>query len=145
TTGQPFPNNQIPGNLINPVGQKYLNVFPAPSNSNILHNFLTHRQKKSTYNDWDGRYDFNLAAADQLFANGSYWNDQFTDPGRIPGYQAGFGSGTSNNKGYTVRTGETHIFNGNLLNEAHFGWTNFHYAFLPVGFGTDQDKALGIP
>lgn len=145
TTGQPFPNNQIPGNLINPVGQKYLNIFPGPSNSNILHNFLTHRQKKSTYNDWDGRYDFNLASADQLFANGSYWNDQFTDPGRIPGYQAGFGSGTSNNKGYTVRTGETHIFNGNLLNEAHFGWTNFHYAFLPVGFGTDQDKALGIP
>lgn len=144
-TGQPFAGNKIPSNLINPVGKAYLNVFPKPTNSLVLHNFLTQRQKKSTYNDFDGRFDHNLAASDQLFANGSYWSDQFSDPGRIPGYQAGFGSGTSNNKGFTVRTGETHIFNGNLINEVHAGWTNFHYAFLPVGYGTDQDKALGIP
>src|SRR5205085_12528694 len=39
------------------------------------------------------------------------------DPGRIPGYQAGFGAGTSENKGYTVRLGETHVFSDNVVNE----------------------------
>ena len=145
TTGQPFPNNVIPSTFFNAAGQKYLKVFPAPSNNLLVHNYLTHRQKKSNYRDWDGRWDFNMAAADQLFANASYWNDEFNDPGRIPGYQAGFGAGASNNKGFTIRTGETHIFNGNLINEGHAGWTNFQYAFLPVGFGEDQNKALGIP
>src|SRR4029079_19583462 len=48
-------------------------------------------------------------------------------------------------EGYTLRTGETHIFNGNLINEARVGYTNYRYEFLPVGFGTDQDAALGIP
>ena len=59
--------------------------------------------------------------------------DQFSDPGRIPGFQAGFGAGTSENKGYTLRLGETHIFNGDLVNELRAGTTDFHFGFLPVG------------
>jgi outer membrane receptor protein involved in Fe transport len=145
STGQPFANNMIPPGMINPVGKAYLNAFPHASNNAILHNFLTHRQKKSTYDDFDGRFDHYIAAGDQLFLSTSHWSDGFSDPGRIPGYQAGFGSGAAKNDGFTGRVGETHIFNANLINEARGGYTNFHYAFLPVGYGTDQNKALGIP
>jgi hypothetical protein len=144
-TGDPFANNQIPSNMIDPVGKAYLAAYPRPTTSAILHNFLTHRQKQSTYNDFDGRMDQNITTKDQLFASGSHWNDSFNDPGRIPGFQAGFGAGTSENKGYTVRLGETHIFSENVVNELRVGDTDFHFGFLPVGFGTDQDKALGIP
>ena len=144
-TGQPFPGNIIPANRINPVGQKYLNVFPLPNGPGATHNFLTHRQKKSTYNDFDGRLDEHIGPGDQLFFSGSHWADQFADPGRIPGFQAGFGAGTSLNKGYTTRLGETHIFNSSLLNELRAGFTDFQFAFLPVGFGTDQNAAIGIP
>jgi hypothetical protein len=144
-TGQPFAGNIIPANLINPVGKAYLNAFPAPSRAGLLHNYLTHRQRKSTYSDFDLKVDQHITASDQLFLTGTNWNDKFSDPGRIPGFQAGFGSGTSDNKGYAVRLGETHLFSGNLINEARAGWTDFKYEFLPVGFGTDQNKALGIP
>jgi outer membrane receptor protein involved in Fe transport len=144
-TGQPFTGNIIPAGRINPVGKAYLNVFPAPTRGGVTGNFLTHRQKKSTYDDFDGKVDNSLTQNDQLFVSGSHWADQFSDPGRIPGYQAGFGAGTSRNQGYTLRLGETHIFTPNLVNELHVGSTNFNFAFLPVGFGTDQDKAIGIP
>jgi hypothetical protein len=144
-TGKPFPGNIIPANLINPVGRAYLAVFPMPTRGGVTRNYLTHRQKRSTYNDLDGRLDHRLTAADQLFLSGSHWNDKFSDPGRIPGYQAGFGSGTSDNKGYTLRLGETHIVSGNLLNELRVGLIDFKYDFLPVGFGNDQNKAIGIP
>jgi hypothetical protein len=144
-TGKPFAGNIIPAGMINPVGRAYLNAFPLPDKAGVTHNFLTHRQKKSTYNDFDARGDQVLAAADQLFFSGSHWADQFSDPGRIPGFQAGFGAGTSANKGYTARLGETHLFSGNLVNELRAGLTNFRFEFLPVGFGTDQNKALGIP
>jgi len=144
-TGVPFPGNVIPPNRINAVGQKYLKAFPNPTDAGITRNFLTHRQKESTYDDIDAKVDFSLSAADQLFFSGSEWSDAFSDPGRIPGFQAGFGAGTSENEGYTLRLGETHVFSGQLVNEARVGYTDFHFAFLPVGFGTDQNQALGIP
>lgn len=146
-TGQPFPNNQIPASMIDPVGKAYLNAFPhpTPGQAQVTHNYLTARQKHGTYNDFDARIDNNFTSADQLFASGSSWSDQFHDPGRIPGFQAGFGAGTSDNKGFTGRLGETHIFTENLVNELRFGTTNFHYDFLPVSFGTNQDAQLGIP
>jgi len=144
-TGQPFAGNIIPPGMLDPVGKAYLAVYPMPTRAGVIRNYLTHRQKKSTYNDFDGRVDQNMSSSDQLFVSGSHWADKFSDPGRIPGFQAGFGAGSSENNGYTARLGETHIFNGNLVNEARFGSTNFHFAFLPVSFGTDQNKAIGIP
>jgi hypothetical protein len=144
-TGVPFAGNIIPANRINPVGRAYLNAFPLPTTTGVTRNYLAVRQKESTYDDVDLKTDFSLSATDQLFFSGSTWADSFSDPGRIPGYQAGFGAGTSENEGYTLRFGETHVFNGGLVNEARFGWTDFHFAFLPVGFGTDQNADLGIP
>ncbi|HUP47459.1 MAG TPA: TonB-dependent receptor [Thermoanaerobaculia bacterium] len=144
-TGDPFPGNIIPANRINPVGQAYLNVYPLPTHPGVTQNYLTRRQKRSTYDDIDAKVDLSLGPADQLFLSGSHWANPFSDPGRIPGYQAGFGAGTSENDGYTLRLGETHVFSGNLVNELRAGWTDFHFAFLPVGFGTDQNRELGIP
>lgn len=144
-TGIPFPGNIIPESRINPVGRAYLRAFPMPTEAGVTRNFLTRRQKESEYDDIDAKLDFTLSDRDQLFFSGSHWADQFSDPGRIPGFQAGFGAGTSENEGYTLRAGETHIFSGNLVNELRAGWTDFHFAFLPVGFGTDQNAELGIP
>jgi hypothetical protein len=144
-TGIPFPGNVIPPGMLDPVGKAYLAAFPHATRAGVTHNFLTHRQKESTYNDFDGRADQNMTSKDQLFVSGSHWNDSFSDPGRIPGFQAGFGAGTSENKGYTLRLGETHLFSENVINELRVGSTDFNFGFLPVGFGTDQNKQLGIP
>jgi hypothetical protein len=144
-TGIPFPGNIIPANRINPVGRAYLNAFPLPTTTGVTRNFLTARQKESIYDDFDAKVDFTLSDQDQLFFSGSMWSDAFSDPGRIPGFQAGFGAGTSENEGYTLRLGETHVFSGNLINELRGGWTDFHFAFLPVGFGTNQNEEIGIP
>lgn len=144
-TGIPFPGNIIPADRINPVGRAYLNAFPLPTDAGVTRNYLTQRQKESTYDDIDAKLDFALSSADQLFFSGSRWSDAFADPGRIPGFQAGFGAGTSENEGYTLRLGETHLFSSTLINEARVGWTDFHFAFLPVGFGTNQNAELGIP
>jgi carboxypeptidase family protein/TonB-dependent receptor-like protein len=143
-TGIAFPNNMIPSSLWNAAGHAYLNAFPNPTRAGVTHNYLTHRQKRGTYNDFDARFDHTLTPADQLFFSASDWGDKFADPGRIPGYQAGFGAGQSDNKGYSGRVGETHVFNSDIVNEFRGGYTNFHYDFLPVGFGQNQDAALGI-
>ena len=143
-TGEPLPNNQVPASLIDPAGQAYLKAFPNPTRAGVVRNYLTQRQKRSTYNDYDARFDHTLFANNQMFLSGSHWADQFSDPGRIPGYQAGFGAGTSNNEGYAVRFGDSHVFNSNLVNELHVGHVDFRFEFLPVGFGQNQNDALGI-
>jgi hypothetical protein len=143
-TGQPFPGNIIPADRINPVGRNYLAVFPLPDGPGVIRNYLTHRQKESTYDDLDGRIDHTFSTSDTLFLRGSFWADKFSDPGRIPGYQAGFGSGTSRNKGFQIGLGETHTFSSNVVNELRVGYVDFRYEFLPVGFGENQNTAIGI-
>ena len=143
-TGQPFPGNIIPPSRINPVGRTYLDVFPEPTDPGVIRNYLTARQKKSTFTDFDVRLDHHFNDSDTLFLRSSIWNDRFEDPGRIPGFQAGFGAGTSRNKGYTIAGGETHVFSPSLINELHAGWTDFRYEFLPVGFGEIQNQTIGI-
>jgi outer membrane receptor protein involved in Fe transport len=143
-TGLPFPGNIIPADRINPTGRNYLNEFPAPTEQGVLRNYLTAREKDTTFHDFDGRLDHNFGANDTGFVRASYWNDKFEDPGRIPGYQAGFGAGTSRNKGFVIGLGETHTFSPNVVNELRVGYIDFQYEFLPVGFGENQNEALGI-
>jgi len=65
-TATPFPNNIIPQSLINPVSQKLLALFPAPTNSNLSGNYSS--------NIAGGRYsaipsikiDHNLSDKDKL-------------------------------------------------------------------------------
>ena len=144
-TGQPFPGNVIPQDRISPVGRAFLDAYPDPTQGGVLRNYLTQRQKQSTFDDFDGRFDHNFSQNDQLFLRGAYWQDEFSDPGRIPGYQAGFGAGTSRNKGFMAALGETHVFSSHLINELRVGYIDFRFEFLPVGFGTDQNAQLGIP
>jgi hypothetical protein len=145
-TGQPFPGNIIPANLINPVGQRYLNVFPLPDlTDRAQQNYYTHRERKSTFDDFDARIDHQFSKDDTMFLRFSFANDNREDPGRIPGYQAGFGSGTAKAKAYGGALGETKVFSPSVVNELRLGYNHLNYAFLPVGYGINQDQLLGIP
>jgi hypothetical protein len=55
STGAPFPNKTIPGNLINPLSQKLLNIFPLP---NALNAAVTNNQYN--YNTGQESIDFSL-------------------------------------------------------------------------------------
>src|SRR5262249_847533 len=55
TTGQPFANKVIPANLINPVTQKMLNIFPL---ANALDTAIT--RGNYNYNTGQEKIDFNL-------------------------------------------------------------------------------------
>jgi hypothetical protein len=145
-TGQPFAGNVIPQGRLNPVAVHYLDAFPLPDlTDRAQYNYFTHRERKSDFDDVDVRLDYIFGAKTTAFFRGSYADDHRFDPGRIPGYHAGFGSGTAQAKGQGGVVGVTHMFSGSLINELRAGYNHFEYAFLPVGYGTDQNHALGIP
>lgn len=145
-TGQPFPGNIIPQNRLDPVAVAYLNAFPQPDRTNsALRNYDVRRENEGAFDDFDARIDHRFSETDQLFLRGSLSDSSKFDPGRIPNYQAGFGSGTAEAKAYSFALGYNRVFSANVVNELRIGYVNYKYAFLPVGFGTNQNAELGIP
>ena len=143
-TGVPFPNNII--NIpLNPAAVKYLNSYPLPDfTDRAQENYFERRLRKQGFNDGDSRVDYKISEKDSVFGRFSIARDGQNDPGRIPGFQAGFGAGTNEIDGTSIVGNYTRTISANLLNEFRFGWIHDHTQFYPVGFGQNQDQQLGI-
>lgn len=143
-TGVPFPNNKI--NIpLNPITQKYLSVFPLPDFTDRAQgNYLVRRLRQQSFKDGDARVDYHISDKNLVFGRFSIADDVQTDPGRIPDYHAGFGSGTNQVKANSVAFNYTRTFSARLINEARFGYVRHKIEFLPVNFGIDQTSQLGI-
>ncbi len=143
-TGQPYSGNIITDPL-NPVAAAYLKVFPLPDLTDRAQgNFFVRRLRRQTFDDGDVRIDHRLTEKDSIFGRFSIADDRQFDPGRIPGFQAGFGSGTNQVIARSVALNYTRAFSSTLVNEARFGFVRQRIEFLPVNFETDQTKALGV-
>jgi hypothetical protein len=143
-TGEPFPNNII--NIpLNPAAVKYLNSYPLPDlTGQAQENYFIRRLRQQGFNDGDSRIDYRLSDKDSVFGRFSIARDPQTDPGRVPGFQAGFGAGTNEIDGTSIVGNYTRTFGASLINEFRFGWVHDYTQFYPVGFGTNQDALLGI-
>lgn len=144
-TGVPFPGNII--NIpLSTVGANYLNVYPMPDLlDRAQQNYYTRRVRKQTFDDFDARIDHRFTDKDSVFGRFSFAQDRQYDPGRIPGYQAGFGSGKNQVNARSLALNYTRTFSPALINEARFGYIKQLIQWTPVGYGTDQNQALGIP
>jgi hypothetical protein len=144
-TGQPLPGNVIPANLITSTGQRYLNAFPLPTfTDRAQYNYATNRVRDSDFNNVTGRVDYNLSDAANMFGRLSWGDEDRFDPGRIPNYHAGFGSGSATNDVFGLAVGYNRVLSPTWVTELRFGINNQEYAFLPVGYGNNQNAELGI-
>jgi hypothetical protein len=123
-TNQPFPNNQIPANRINPVSQKYQNLFyPLPNfggDSTLQsQNYRANLNWPYANYDWGTRIDHHFSDHDSIFGRihsddqklGQYYNNDPT----IPPYhqhRADWAGGVT----------YTHVFRPDLINELRWGF-----------------------
>jgi hypothetical protein len=151
-TGQPFANNIIPSNLINSVGQKYLQAFPNPT-TNVINpsgrldccinsnsggpNYFTQRANEENINNFKIRIDHKFN--DRNSINGSF-NEQKQDtvranlfPGNIP--TAGFGAGEERTNARYFNVSDVHTFSPTVLNEFRFGITQIQISIFNCGVG----------
>ena len=146
TTCQPFTGNIIPSNMINAVGLKYLNAFPAPNVPGVLqNNFTSEPQVIENYNDFDIRADYNLSSKDTLFGRYSFGNDDTTQQTVLGTLPSGFGSGGRDNKPRGIAFGETHTFGATLLNDFRFGYLKEFYDYANPFNNVPVSQNLGIP
>jgi hypothetical protein len=143
-TGVPFPNNQIPSDLISSVSTNLQNFFfPSPNYGPAGlegGNWRAIRPAIGNFYIWDGRIDHNFSTRDTVFGRFSYH--------RAPGnsYQDSLPSGNYP----VVRTDGngvfswTHSFNPNVLNEFRTGFSRNNEVEHPALIGSTIIQQAGI-
>lgn len=155
-TGQPFPDNKVPANRIDPVVAKLIALFPqpnAPGNSGApnLSNYVRNALAQDNTDNYNGRADWTPSEKNSLFVRYNYSN-RFRF---IPGYLGGLADGTSTSawgrqilKNHSLVLGWTRIFGPRLVNDFRFGWVR-NYSFAEQDpFALQQfagDFVPGIP
>jgi len=155
-TGQPFPNNTIPADRIDPVARQLMDLFPLP-NAAGANNFFRTANTTDNAQRYLGRADLHFSNTDNMFAR-YFQSDRHRF---IPGNFGGIADGTSTSawgrQEMTTRTfaaGWNHAIGSAALNELRFGYNKanstavqdpFGQPGITLGVATDARVAGGLP
>jgi Carboxypeptidase regulatory-like domain len=148
-TRQAFPGNIIPQSEISPLGQAYAELYPAGNVPGAKrNNYLTEPTSAARTDQGDGRMDYRVSDADQLFIRYTQAGSTGFGAPKMPGLACGCGYSSQYNfnstKGASI--GETHIFTPNTLNEFRIGFNwNHSYQGVPPGGFKAPPADLAIP
>jgi hypothetical protein len=154
-SGLAFPNNTIPANRINQVGQKLLNLYPSPNlpgrvvaGTGVASNYSGVYVQQQDVSRGDVRLDHTINSKNSLFGRYSIF-DAFTALPPLFGAQATgdvpsrAGKGNSRNQSMVV--GDVHIFSGTAINEFRASYARIANSFVGYDYGTNAAADLGIP
>jgi hypothetical protein len=141
---EPFQNNMIPANRLDPNAVKLLDLFPAANGPGLFNNFSSDPILRNTVNQFDVRVDQNFSGKDQMFARFSYSDNPEYIPGPFTGIADGgsFSDGDQTAVSLNTVVSETHSFAPTLVNEARAGFTRIGASRLQP-FATDIGNIPG--
>ncbi|HEX3683410.1 MAG TPA: carboxypeptidase-like regulatory domain-containing protein [Bryobacteraceae bacterium] len=144
------PCNKIPASLINPIGQKLINLYPAPNANNAAlgYNYTSEPVRTLDEGKFDVRLDENISSKDSLFARFSYDQAESYVPGGAPGFaeQGAFASNQSIvNHARNAAISETHLFSPTTVNQVSAGFNRIFDYITSQGTGSCAAAAFGIP
>lgn len=148
TERDPFPNNQIPANRIDPVGRNILGLYPAPTSAGLANNFLYNPVRSTDENSFDVKIDHQFSDHDTAWGRYSWAKSDLTEPSFLPAPAIGNGPGVpglNNQPIYQVVLSETHIFSPTTFNEARFGWSRLNLRAFNPNFGRNVSDEIGVP
>ncbi len=125
---QPFPNNLIPENRIDPVARKLVALYPAPNLPGAVNNYTANVANQDREDQADLRVDHRLGASDNLFVRYSKLDRQITR-GSVFAPPGNGGVGFAEfpllrtPQAYSIVLNETHIFSPAVVNEFRAGYT----------------------
>ena len=144
--------NKIPGNLINPIAQKLVNLYPTPNANNPTndYNFVNEPVRALDETKFDIRLDHNFSTTDNMFGRFSYDQaDSVVPGGGGPGSFAEANPFGSNqiiiNHGRNVVLSETHVFSPNTVNQISGGYNRIFDYISSQGTGSCESQIIGIP
>jgi len=146
-TGQPFPNNTIPADLLNPTSEKIIALMPAPNipGAGLANNYIGASDLQHDRGTFDVRVDENFSEKDQFFARYSYLQTNWLQP-------SVFGAGLGDTNATTAFTrnqnglvSEIHTFSPTTINEARVGINRVRTDWDATDASLDTANEVGIP
>jgi outer membrane receptor protein involved in Fe transport len=153
-----FLNDQIPLTRLNPLAQKYLQLYPEQNVPNTISTglFTSSFPKTQKYGTLDARVDQRFSEKDYFYARYSYNDTTTFIPGNLPAQTvAGIGlvSPTGSTAGIVgpalqraqgIQLNHVHIIRPNLLLELKGGWVRYASQTFPVDYGKNVSQQFGI-
>ena len=144
-TQQPFPNNQIPPERIDPIGSALASYWPDPNLEGFPQNLVSTPVGDALINQTYGRLDHYLSSKNTVYLRYNLSHDRSLAPfndgnTNVPG----FGSFVLN-RGQNLALSETHFFSPRLIWEGRFGFNRLRREVLQQNVGNDIAGQLGIP
>jgi Carboxypeptidase regulatory-like domain/TonB dependent receptor len=129
----PFPNNTIPSDRLNPASLQILQkYYPAPNLNvpdGVLPNLSFNGATTIASDVFGGRLDHQFTENDTLFARFNRSNQHRTSPEALPTYHS-----TLSNYAQQAVVGYTHLFDPKTI-------LNFHYGYTYVNFAIGDEPA----
>jgi hypothetical protein len=125
--------NQIPANLIDPAGLKYLQAFNMPTFPGTANNYLRLRHITETINGFDARVDHNPSSKQNIFVRFSLANQFRSRESFFDQLPAGFGAGEENGSTRQVAIGDTYTFSPRIINDFRFGYSRVWIGIFECG------------
>lgn len=143
-TQLPFPGNQIPANLIDPLSAKVLALYPLPNLPGTVGNYLA--QPIGQQNNWqfNGRLDQILTDADQITLRYSYGHKNLYEPyaeksNQVPGY-----GDYLYDRGHNALTHYIHVASPSTVNSLVLGVNLATRLLLPQNYQTNVNQLWGV-
>ena len=138
---------RIPANLIDPVGQKVVNVSPDPNTSSPTfdNNFVSSPIDRNRTNQFDIRVDHTISTKLRAFGRYSYAKTNFFRPAPRPGLSEGSFNdtfGTADLKSQAIAAGLTWILSPSMVSDTRFGYAMGDFFQLPPNFGSGCPQEL---
>lgn len=147
-TRTPFLNNQIPSNLINPVGQKIVNLYPNPNRPsqgpNELNNFSASGTSNILNDKLDSRVDWEQNTNHRLFVR---WSDRFRQNQILPCLFCTAGDTGVNqaNNGFQIVLNDTVTPNPSWVIDTYISYSRWKEAHISQDYGTASPATIGLP
>jgi hypothetical protein len=141
---QPFAGNQIPSSMIDPLGQKLVNLYPAPNLSSCgqlpCQNYSIPLHQTLNTDNATMRVDENLTDKDRLYFTGDIRRQSNNNPSILPYTGSG---GFENGDLYGLSWERS--FSTNLVNTVRFGY-NYEYgnSTPDTAYGPNIQAQLGF-
>ncbi|WP_074652401.1 TonB-dependent receptor [Terriglobus roseus] len=141
---------------IDNIGRQYFNLFPLPTNSAALNNYVGTRSDSQFNKTGDARIDHRFSPRDLVYGRYTY-NAVDTTIGSLfpavnsaagtilPGGNLGSYPGPATTRAHQAHLNYVHTFTPNVLLELKAGYTLLDNAQYPLNFGKAINSAFGQP
>ncbi len=132
---------RLPANLIDPVGQKVVNVSPDPNtfSPTFDNNFVSSPIDRNRTNQFDIRVDHTISTKLTAFGRYSYAKTSFFRPAPRPGLSEGSFNdtfGTADLKSQAIAAGLVWVLSPTMVSDTRFGYALGDFYQLPPNFGS---------